>query len=84
MKKHFVLQDCKELHGSKYKAIEQRVWRPLTVLYPKDNEVIEVQIGSSQNLSCKALVGEGADIMATSRWEYSGEKDPERFDNFSC
>ncbi|XP_042314345.1 interleukin-1 receptor-like 1 [Sceloporus undulatus] len=66
----------------RYTSFEKLLWRPLKVLYPKDNEVIEVKIGSSQNLSCKALVGEGADTQATSFWECTGEKDPERFVRF--
>uniref|UniRef100_H9GCN2 Interleukin 1 receptor like 1 n=1 Tax=Anolis carolinensis TaxID=28377 RepID=H9GCN2_ANOCA len=55
---------------------------PLTVLYPQPNEVIEVKIGLPKNLSCKAILGEGADLVATSFWENYVGKDPKRFVHF--
>ncbi|XP_060625717.2 interleukin-1 receptor-like 1 [Anolis sagrei] len=62
-----------------FRIDELSLWRPLTVQYPQPNEVIKVKIGFPKNLSCKAILGEGADTVATSYWENNVGKDPKRF-----
>ncbi|XP_060129392.1 interleukin-1 receptor-like 1 isoform X1 [Zootoca vivipara] len=49
------------------------------VLYPKDGDVIEVEIGSPVQLLCKAWLGHGKQGIAISFWEVDGANDSNRF-----
>ncbi|XP_077783735.1 interleukin-1 receptor-like 1 isoform X3 [Podarcis muralis] len=49
------------------------------VLYPKDGDVIEVEIGSPAQLLCKAWLGHGKQDIAISFWEFDEANDSKRF-----
>uniref|UniRef100_A0A670J0F7 Ig-like domain-containing protein n=1 Tax=Podarcis muralis TaxID=64176 RepID=A0A670J0F7_PODMU len=49
------------------------------VLYPKDGDVIEVEIGSPAQLLCKAWLGHGKQDIAISFWEFDEANDSNRF-----
>ncbi|XP_054830342.1 interleukin-18 receptor 1 [Eublepharis macularius] len=58
-----------------FEVVEDSSPIPIKVLYPQDNEVIEAEIGSPKNLSCKALLGHRKQDFATIFWNIAGDYD---------